>query len=77
MKFKLLKYKQELPQTGIDTCYLVINTWDDYSYNTSFHLYLYDKEGKLHDIGGVRIGYYGQSESSRSYNKINKSLLKN
>lgn len=74
MKFKLLKYKQELPQTGIDTCYLVINTWDDYSYNTSFHLYLYDKEGKLHDIGGVRIGYYGQSESSRSYNKINKSF---
>ena len=41
---------------------LTIDNWDDYSFKTLFFLTVYDEKGRKHDIGNVKIGYFGQRE---------------
>ena len=53
--------------------YLVSDNWDDFGYLTSFILSYCDKDGEVTHIGGVKIGYRGQSERPDStFKKIPK-----
>jgi predicted ATPase len=45
-----------------NTALLVIDTWDDFSFRTSFELVVFDGHAHRHDIGTVKIGYVGQKE---------------
>lgn len=59
MKFNVVK---GLPDHGTpDTCYLVIDNWDDYTFKTLFSLYYYTTSGDLKDIGAVKIMSKGMS----------------
>lgn len=66
MTFKVVKnftypFKYE---TG--TAYLTFNNWNDYSFQTLYSLIFVDEFKNIHEIGTVKIGFFGQSESDRS-----------
>lgn len=46
---------------GNNICYLYSDGWNDYSYRTLFHMHLFDKNGQLHEVGSLKIGYYKQT----------------
>jgi predicted ATPase len=45
-----------------NSAYLHANNWDDFGHKTLFYLTVYDKEGKGHKIGDVKIGFTGQHQ---------------
>ena len=53
--------------------YLLRSNWDDYTFKTTFTLYysLGNHENPI-EIGNIKIGYLGQSDGSRTYDKIPK-----
>ena len=59
MRFFVLRYPQNRRAlrdlAAADTCYLLTDNWDDYSYKTSFVLIYFDGEGTRHDIGPTKI----------------------
>lgn len=53
--------------------YLLRSNWDDFRFKTTFHLYYTNDDfGYPVEIGNIKIGYSGQDEGSRTYDKIPK-----
>ncbi len=67
------------PDQGINTAYLVIDWWNDFSFVTMFYLYIHDEAGIKHDIGNIKIGFTGQdiSKSTHSTLETNFNALPN
>jgi predicted ATPase len=61
MKYCVLPSRTKPPRAGKSCVYLVVDNWDDYSYRTSFYMYLHDIRGSLIDIGAVKIAFVGQT----------------
>jgi predicted ATPase len=72
MKFQIISQKAHRPRAGNNTCYLLVNNWNDYSFVTTFALSMHDEEGDYHEIGNVRIGFAGQTEETATYEKLDK-----
>lgn len=70
MQFRVLKNDSRVPEKGIDTAYLKIDRWNDYSFVTMFSLSFHDHEGVLHQIGDVKIAFKGQTEDVATYEKL-------
>tara|TARA_B100000700_G_scaffold1794_1_gene2209 strand:+ start:2237 stop:3811 length:1575 start_codon:yes stop_codon:yes gene_type:complete len=70
MEFHVLSKKSWVPEKGQNTVYLKVDHWNDYSYVTMFHLSLHDDDGRLHDIGDVKIGFKGQTTEVSTYTKL-------
>ena len=41
--------------------YLVSDNWNDFGFVTLFRLVLFDREGRRHNLGGVKIGQHGMT----------------
>lgn len=74
MKFKVIDRNSFFPDVALDSVYLKFDNWNDFSFVTSFEVVLYDERGLKIDLGSVKIGFKGQSESDRTYSKIPKSF---
>ena len=61
MKFKFLETRQSPPAFGEYTAYLIFDNWNDFSFVTSFYVYVHDGEGILREIGVIKIGFEGQT----------------
>ncbi|WP_025562440.1 hypothetical protein [Psychromonas sp. SP041] len=61
MKFIVVPSNQRTPNEAINTAYLHIDNWNDYSFVTMFYLTLFDELGKKHDLGNIKIGFKGQT----------------
>ncbi len=70
MKFTVVPRNTYPPKEGKNTCYLETDSWNDYSFITTFSLSLHDEKGIFHKIGNVRIGFVGQEEKIPTYNKL-------
>jgi predicted ATPase len=70
MNIIILKRGAKTPESGVNTTYLTIDRWDDYSFVTMFYLEVYDFHGELHQIGNVKIGFKGQTTDDPTYTKI-------
>lgn len=66
LRFVILNRSQQVPSSGVNTCYLTIDNWNDFSFITSFYLSIYDEYGIYHEIGGVKIGFLGQTEQEHT-----------
>lgn len=62
------------PDEGVNTAYLVIDWWNDFSFVTMFYMYVHDEKGEKHDIGNVKIGFVGQDTSKSTHSTLNKSF---
>ena len=63
MKFKVVsrRFNEEK-----NTAFLIIDNWDDFSFETTFALVVFDEQGKRKDIGIVKIGFKNQEKGSRT-----------
>lgn len=67
MNVFIIPREQRVPYSGVNTAYLHVDRWDDYSFVTMFYLSLHDETGNLHEIGNVKIGYQGQLIGNPTY----------
>lgn len=74
MKVVLVSREQRNPAAGLNTAYLNIDNWNDYSFVTMFYLSLHDEKGILHDIGSVKIGFKGQQIEQSTFSQIQQGL---
>jgi ABC-type transport system involved in cytochrome c biogenesis ATPase subunit len=55
MQFNRVDYPPDRDRTDRQTCFLVNDNWDDFTFKTSFNSFVFDEAGICHDLGGVRI----------------------
>lgn len=70
--FKIIERGKNFPSDDINTGYLRIDHWNDYSFVTMFYLTVFDGKGEKHEIGNVKIGFKGQKEEISTHTKLNK-----
>jgi len=46
---------------------LMIDNWNDFGFKTYFQMNVYDEKAVKHEIGGIKIGFVGQSETTATY----------
>lgn len=66
LTFKKIPFGRRVPDVGVLTAYLKTDNWDDFSFKTLFHLTINDNNGVQHEIGNLKIGYFGQKSGSRT-----------
>lgn len=70
MEFIVIPREQKFPEQGKNKVYLRIDRWNDYQYVTMFQMVIYDKEGHVHALGDIKIGFKGQTEDIATYTKL-------
>lgn len=63
MTIKIIDRYQNIPSNAKSKTYLIWDDWNDYSYRTLFGILYVDSDSKQHDLGTIKIGYYGQKET--------------
>ncbi|MGC7890363.1 hypothetical protein [Vibrio anguillarum] len=64
MKIVKSTWGDPIPTEAVDSIYLRVNSWDDYSFETQFNVIVFDSEGARYELGDVKIGYRGQVSPS-------------
>lgn len=75
MEFCVLSKSTWVPKTGKNTCYIKVNSWNDYSYQTTFNFSLHDLDGIYHDIGVIKIGFKGQTTETSTHSKLEARFI--
>lgn len=70
MEFQILSRNARVPDSGINTVYLRIDHWNDYSFVTMFHMSLHDVNGNRHDVGEIKIGFKGQTTEMSTHERL-------
>lgn len=65
MEFKILDVYEKPARNAKSRVYLTWDNWNDYSFLTLFGLIYVDKDSVQHEIGSIKIGFFGQKESER------------
>jgi predicted ATPase len=55
-----------------DVIYLTWDNWDDFGFHTLFGMFYVDESSQNHEIGAVKIGFFGQEEGPKDFNKGDK-----
>lgn len=66
LKFKSISRSIGVPDEDRWVAYLKEDNWDDFSFKTLYVLTVFDDKGTKHEIGGIKIGYFGQKSGSRT-----------
>ncbi len=72
MNFVVLGKNEYKPATSTNTAYLDVDYWNDYSFITMFYLTVFDKAGKEHEVGNVKIAFKGQTTDKSTYETLDK-----
>lgn len=70
MQFSLINWNGTVPSEGKDIAYLRIDRWNDFSFVTMFQVTLFDPNGRQHELGSVKIGFKGQTESTSTHSTL-------
>ncbi|WP_286397128.1 ATP-dependent nuclease [Acinetobacter towneri] len=78
MEFRVISRSTWLPRDGKNTAYLRIDNWNDFLYYTLFQVTVFDGDGKIYELGNVKIAYKGQEEgeANATSEKINTHFSK-
>jgi predicted ATPase len=66
MKFTVLARRKAPPRGSINEVFLIDDNWNDYSYYTLFGIFYIDQEGAKHDLGAIKLAFYGQETGKSS-----------
>lgn len=67
MRLKVLdRFGRPSPRSK-STIFLTWDNWNDYSFYTLFGILYVDENSNVHDIGAVKIGYFGQKQGDRVF----------
>src|SRR5690349_21596059 len=61
MDFRVVPYSGSRNLASADQCFLISDSWDDFSYKTTFQVVYFDNTGERHDIGSVKIMQRGMT----------------
>ncbi|WP_216332522.1 AAA family ATPase [Rhizobium sp. X9] len=67
MRFNIIPRQAVVPRVGLNEAYLRIDHWNDYSFVTLFEMEVFDETGALHKLGGIKIGFIGQTIKLASF----------
>lgn len=67
MKIKVISRFGKPSHNATDIIFLTWDDWNDYSFLTLFGMLYVDESSVVHEIGAVKIGYFGQSEQERAF----------
>ncbi|HCE2702331.1 AAA family ATPase [Vibrio alginolyticus] len=73
MNFVVLGRNENTFQS-VNTAFLTIDHWNDYSFVTMFYLTVYDEKGIKHDIGNVKIAFKGQTTEISTHTTLRKQF---
>jgi predicted ATPase len=74
IQFKVIDRKEHIPNSNVNTVYLKIDHWNDYSFITMFQVYAYDENGTGHNLPNIKIGFIGQSVEKSTYSTLDKEF---
>jgi predicted ATPase len=74
MNFVVLDKDDVKPTASVNTAYLSVDYWNDYSFITMFFLTIFDTAGIEHDIGRVKIAFKGQTIDRGTYTTLGKGF---
>lgn len=60
LTFYMLDAARNFPENAHSAAYLLYDNWDDYGFKTLFVMVVFDENGTRHDIGNIKIGFFGQ-----------------
>jgi len=61
--FEIIPKGSSKKNAGYTIAYLEDDSWNDYSFQTSFTLIVFDDKGEKYNIGYVKIGFFTQTDS--------------
>jgi len=67
MKIKVLSRFGKSPYGAKSTIYLTWDNWNDYSFYTLFGMFYVDEFSESHEIGSIKIGFFGQVEGNVAF----------
>jgi len=70
LKFHVIPRNASPPSTARNVVFLRIDQWNDYSFITMFDVLAFDEQGVRHELGNVKIGFEGQTESIATYSTL-------
>lgn len=70
MQFTVVDRGKRIPETGSDQAFLRIDHWNDYSFVTMFDAVLFDEHGTRFDLGTVKIGFFGQTNTVSTFSTL-------
>ena len=76
MQFHVISRNSAVPSEGINTVYLVVDHWNDYSFVTMFQVYVFDENGKQNQLNNIKIGFAGQTEEISTYSTLSEQFSK-
>jgi ABC-type branched-subunit amino acid transport system ATPase component len=65
MFFKIVNTHSSIPRNALSQVFLIWDDWNDYSYFTAYGILYVDAKGQHINLGGTKIGFYGQQERER------------
>jgi len=71
MFFSVRPYRSSPPIDARSQVFLRLDNWNDYSYYTSFYMDYVDNDGLVHNIGAVKIAYFGQPTLEEAKRPVN------
>ncbi|NWO03850.1 putative AbiEii toxin of type IV toxin-antitoxin system [Idiomarina loihiensis] len=74
MNFIVLDRNERKPPTSMNTAYLEVDYWNDYSFITAFYLTVFDEKGNEYEIGNVKIAFKGQTTDKATYVTLGKNF---
>ena len=74
MQFHIIARGQPFPSEGRDQAYLRVDLWNDFSFVTMFQACIFDEGGIQHELGSVKIGFFGQRTSTATYSTLSSSF---
>lgn len=72
MQFRVISRNTSVPSSGVNTVYLMIDNWNDFSFTTMFEVYVFDENGKQNQLSNVKIGFVGQTEEIKTYSTLSE-----
>lgn len=76
LQFIILSVGKRFPETGRSQAFLRVDHWNDYSFVTMLAVLLFDEDGVAHELGAVKIGFFGQTPADSTYTTIPSSFMK-
>ncbi len=74
MQFHIIHRGNRIPDGGNADIYLRTDNWNDFGFVTSFEVSLYDDAGVFHELGGVKIGFVGQTNEVTTFSVLESSF---
>jgi predicted ATPase len=65
VRFTILDRWGNYPNNAKRQVFLTWDDWNDYSFLTLYGIFYVDEKSEKHNLGGIKIGYFGQKESER------------